>query len=71
MLPERYLRTGTAVPQIYPGTLENLQQAMEDATRASSRVPGPHCLYVQRGSEKYLLQVYEGGHCTWVREAGN
>jgi hypothetical protein len=68
MTADRYLRQGTAVPVIYPGTVRYLSQAMKDALSASRRVPGPHLISVVRNGERYLIQEYENGTCTWIRQ---
>lgn len=68
---DRYLRQGTDVPAIYPGTLEGMSQAMRDVRLASSRVPGEHLLSVvstRRGRSAWRL--YEDGQLTWTRDAG-
>lgn len=63
---DRYLRTGTEVPQIYPGTLSALTRAMKDAQRASSGSDGEHCVAMFHGSKRITIQVYEDGACTYV-----
>lgn len=66
MTADRYLRTGTDVPCIYPGTMRWLSQAMKDAQAASERAPGQHILLGVRDGTAYTLQVYQEGTCTWI-----
>lgn len=63
---DRYLRTGTPVPVIYPGTVAMLTRAISDAERHSRAVPGPHVLSALYGRERVVLRVYEAGALTWV-----
>ena len=67
---DRYLRTGTEVPQVYPGTLEHMVAAGKDTRRASAAQPGDHSLFAIYGSEWHLLRVYEDGELTWMYRAG-
>jgi hypothetical protein len=64
-----YLRRGTRIPQIYPGTLDAMVQAIKDAQRASSRVPGEHSLEVVCEGERMLIRVYENGALTWMYQS--
>lgn len=63
---DRYVRTGTAVPVIYPGTLRSLQQALREAQRASCLITGEHVLKAVYGSTRVILRVFEAGECTWT-----
>ena len=63
---DRYLRTGTSVPAIYPGTLKMLRKADKETYEASALLPGPHSLFALYGREWHLLRVYEAGECTWL-----
>ena len=67
MPADRYLRTGTTVPVIYPGTLAWLLQAMQDAQNVSAVTPGQHFLEVVNGPDRDVLQVYENGTCTYYQ----
>lgn len=62
---DRYVRTGTPVPQIYCGTLRMLREAERDTRAASRRHGGDHSLFALYGREWHLLRVYEAGECTW------
>lgn len=66
---DRYLRTGTEVPQIYHGTLRMLVAAEKDTRSASAQLPGAHSLFALHGSEWNLIRVYERGELTWVYRA--
>lgn len=68
MIADRYVRQGTAVPMIYPGTVKALSRAMADAVTLSRRVPGQHEISVVRGGARSVIQVYEDGECTWVQQ---
>jgi hypothetical protein len=63
---DRYVRRGTEVPVIYPGTLRMMMTAEKEAFRASQRLPGRHLLFAVHGRQSRLLRVYEQGECTWV-----
>lgn len=63
---DRYVRTGEAVPVIYPATLANLTLAISDIHIASERQPGRHVLAAVRGGIRHPLQVWEGGTMTWA-----
>jgi hypothetical protein len=63
---DRYLRTGTTVPQIYHGTLKMLVEAEKDTRRNSARFPGTHSLFAVREGTWNLIRVYEDGQLTWV-----
>jgi hypothetical protein len=65
-LYDRYLRTGTSVPAIYPYGTAALVIAISDAVLSSRRFPGQHEIIAVRGGERTVLQVYEGGELTWV-----
>lgn len=71
MPADRYLRVGAATPVIYPGSLDALLEAMNDAACVSVRLPGRHRLYSRRGDQTSLLQVYENGQCTWLYRSGS
>lgn len=66
---DRYLRTGTEVPQIYHGTLKMLVAAVKDTRRASAERPGEHSLFAVHGGAWNLIRVYERGELTWVYSA--
>jgi hypothetical protein len=62
---DRYLRTGTGIPEIYPGTLAMLARAVKAARQASARYPGEHYLEAVYPSGRLTVQVWEDGACTW------
>lgn len=64
-----YLRLGTDVPQIYPGTLRDMSQAVRDTMYASKRIPGEHSLEVVCEGERMLIRVYENGALTWIYQS--
>ena len=62
---DRYLRKGGPVPQIYPGTLDGLTQAMKDSLSASRFLPGtPILLIALHGRERTLVKSFKGGNET-------
>lgn len=64
----RYVRTGTYVPQIYPGTLSGITSALRDCERFSTVTPGKHRLDAVFGKERVAFRIYEAGECTWQEE---
>ena len=63
---DRYVRRGTAVPEIYHGTLRSLQLALSQTAGWSRRCPGPHVLEAVYGGTRVVLRVFEDGECTWT-----
>jgi hypothetical protein len=63
---DRYLRTGTTVPEIYPGDLKSLARAAAATREWSRHCGGQHKLHVVREGERLVTQVYESGELTWV-----
>jgi hypothetical protein len=67
MMPaDRFLRTGTVVPEIYHGTAAYFRRAARDTQRASERLAGEHYLEAVYRGQRLVLQVYEDGECTYV-----
>jgi hypothetical protein len=62
---DRFLRTGTEVPQIYPGTERGLLQAARDTCAASIRKEGEHVLSAVYGKRKTVIQIYEDSECVY------
>jgi hypothetical protein len=63
---DRYLRTGTTVPEIYPGDLKSLARAAAAAREQSRHYGGQHKLHVVQGGRRLVTEVYESGELTWV-----
>jgi hypothetical protein len=61
---DRYLRTGTPVPMIYPPG--SFALAAGHAKYASAKLPGEHLIESVRAGQRTVLQVWEDGTCTWV-----
>lgn len=59
---DRYVRQGGAIPQIYPGTLQGLQQAMKDSISASKFRPRvTFSLSAVQGRKRTVIQQYRAG----------
>jgi hypothetical protein len=60
---DRYVRRGGPVPQIYPGTLTCLNQAMKDTQNASRFMP-ELVFYLEAVSkgERHCIRVFKAGH---------
>jgi hypothetical protein len=65
---DRYVRTGTDVPQIYSGNLKGVSAALGDVERLSKKHPGTHHLDAVYGKERVTLFIYEAGTATFVAE---
>jgi hypothetical protein len=68
---DRYVRTGTDVPQIYPGDLKGITAALRDVERLSATTTGTHLLDGVYGTERVTLFIYEAGAVTFVAEQPN
>lgn len=66
---DRYVRTGPAVPEIYPGTQLGLKAGTRDAQQASSREPGFHSLEAVYGKRRELLYRFEFGAPAWFSDS--
>lgn len=67
---DRYVRRGGPVPQIYPGTLAGLNQALKDAMTASRFMPASvFYLEAVHGGERQVIREFRAGHCTWPQDA--
>lgn len=62
---DRYVRLGGRLPQIYPGTLAELSNAIRDTRRDSESVPGRHLLEAVHAAGRRTVQVWEDGVRTW------
>lgn len=65
---DRYVRTGTVVPQIYPGSLKGVTAALRDVERFSAAADGAHQLDGVYNHERVTLFIYEAGVVTFVAE---
>lgn len=60
---DRYVRRGGPVPQIYPGTLAGLNQAMKDCLTASRFLPDSvFCLESVCAGARQVIRVFKNGH---------
>lgn len=63
---DRYVRQGTDVPQIYPGTLDGLTRGLRDAQRLSERIEGVHRFTACYGKTRMTIREFQGGECIWA-----
>jgi D-lyxose ketol-isomerase len=65
---KRYVRLGPGQqPEIYPGTIEGLQSAQNDALIASAACPGVHTIHAHWPGEGLTqIRSYEAGMLTWA-----
>lgn len=68
--PDRYVRRGGPITQIYPGTLAGLAQALKDAISTSKFRPDTvFRLIACYGADREVFRLFQGGHCTWEPES--
>jgi hypothetical protein len=65
---DRYIRTGDGVPQIYPGDLRGIAEALRDAKLKSEKMIGCHRVDIVYGSDRVPFKIFEGGECIWQSE---
>lgn len=69
MKTDRYIRRGCPVPQIYPGTLKGITQALRDCVSISRIMPDlTITLFAVRDGQSVLLRQFGKGVCTWHAE---
>lgn len=59
---DRYVRRGGPIPQIYPGTLAGLEQALAETESASRFMPDRY-LYLEavHGTERTCIRMFKAG----------
>lgn len=63
---DRYVRRGGPIPQIYPGTLKGITQALRDCVSASKFLPDTSItLWAVQDGQQALLREFGNGVCTW------
>ena len=68
VVTDRYIRRGGNIPRIYPGTLQYLEQAIEDIERVSTFNHGIiYYLDAVQGSERSTIRTYNNG-LPWASE---